>query len=397
MPAKTQPVTCPVSPGGSQNAGKGANLKAFRPRHRLRARCMTTAPPPNLLPLAGKISSAQDADLYILAGPIAAPADAHIARLSGAHKLHKNALLLLTTYGGSPEVAYRIARTLQRAYVRTGGSLTVWVDTVCKSAGTLIALGADKLVMSDSAELGPLDTQVANRDEIAGMGSGLNITEALSTLQTRSYQMFEENLFAIISTSGLQVTTRTAAEISTGLTVGLFRGIYEQIDPVRIGEIQRAMAVAQAYGQRLANKNTKGGTLDKLVGAYPSHSFVIDRDEAKDLFHQVTAPEDDQRALAALIRDNAQGALRATKPLVCHLTHLWTESQAAKVPAPSKEVASDGQFPEPKPTAVHQGEHGPVPSAAPDSEDGEDDPSAADLDGAARLGLQAFDPGANGR
>lgn len=65
--------------------------------------------------------------------------------------------------------------------------------------------------------------------------------------------------------------------------------LYSQIDPNRIGEMQRAIKIAQEYGVRLAKvgKNLKDGALDKLVVDYPSHSFVIDRKEARELFTSV--------------------------------------------------------------------------------------------------------------
>ena len=38
--------------------------------------------------------------------------------------------------------------------------------THCKSAGTLLALGADEIIMSNLSELGPLDIQLPDRDYI---------------------------------------------------------------------------------------------------------------------------------------------------------------------------------------------------------------------------------------
>ena len=44
------------------------------------------------------------------------------------------------------------------------GRLRVIVPDFAKSAGTLIALAADKIVMSDSSELGPIDPQFLKKD-----------------------------------------------------------------------------------------------------------------------------------------------------------------------------------------------------------------------------------------
>ena len=52
------------------------------------------------------------------------------------------------------------------------------IPRYCKSAGTLIALGASALYMDDRSELGPLDMQVTRGDEIGAMRSGLEQTTA---------------------------------------------------------------------------------------------------------------------------------------------------------------------------------------------------------------------------
>jgi ClpP class serine protease len=43
------------------------------------------------------------------------------------------------------------------------------VSGYCKSAGTLIALGANELAFGEHGELGPLDVQIAKRDEVLGL------------------------------------------------------------------------------------------------------------------------------------------------------------------------------------------------------------------------------------
>lgn len=70
--------------------------------------------------------------------------------------------LLLHTGGGDVDAADKVA-TIIRASVGKG-KFRVIVPDYAKSAGTLLALGADVIVMSDSSELGPIDPQVIRRD-----------------------------------------------------------------------------------------------------------------------------------------------------------------------------------------------------------------------------------------
>jgi hypothetical protein len=93
---------------------------------------------------------------------------------------------------------------------------------------------------------------------------------------------------------------------------GLFAPICAQIDPIRLGEMQRATEIAFAYGQRLDNydKNLKPGALTRLVTGYPSHGVVIDRKEARDLFTNVRSPTAEELALM----DHLQGMLPPDAP-----------------------------------------------------------------------------------
>jgi hypothetical protein len=223
--------------------------------------------------------------------------------------LHKaEHFLLLTTNGGSADSAYRITRCLQHSY--RNGKVILFVDTYCKSAGTLIALGADEIVMSDLAELGPLDVQLSKSDELAEMTSGLTPVQALGVLREETFATFEEHFLKLRFRSGLQITTKTALDISARLTIGLFDKVYEQLDPMRLGEYQRAMLIAHAYGTRIATDNLKDEALSRLIADYPSHGFIIDREEAGDLFVCVREPSSAEATLAGFLQPIAHTMLR---------------------------------------------------------------------------------------
>lgn len=85
--------------------------------------------------------------------------------------------LLLHTGGGDIDAAEKL-NSIVRAKVGTG-TLRVIVPDYAKSAGTLMALGADKIVMSETSELGPIDPQITLTD-----GSGNRIsTPVLSYIE----------------------------------------------------------------------------------------------------------------------------------------------------------------------------------------------------------------------
>ena len=158
--------------------------------------------------------------------------------------------------------------------------------------------------MSNNAQLGPLDVQLGMPDELGEVISGLTPIHALSFLQTQTFEMFEDNFLTLIKRSENRITTKTALDIATKMTTGLFDPIYAQLDPIRLGEYHRNMLVAGEYGKRLNShsQNLKKSSLKKLTHGYPSHSFVIDRQEAKELFDNVRAPSENEDKLARLLR-----------------------------------------------------------------------------------------------
>lgn len=75
----------------------------------------------------------------------------------------KNLDIILNTGGGDIDAAEKLG-----ALIRTTvgeGQLRIIVPDYAKSAGTLIALGADSIVMGDTSELGPIDPQIVLSDQ----------------------------------------------------------------------------------------------------------------------------------------------------------------------------------------------------------------------------------------
>jgi hypothetical protein len=74
----------------------------------------------------------------------------------------QNIDLILHTGGGDIDAAEKLM-TMVRKKASTG-QVRVIVPDYAKSAGTLMALGADRIIMSDTSELGPIDPQVIRAD-----------------------------------------------------------------------------------------------------------------------------------------------------------------------------------------------------------------------------------------
>lgn len=244
-----------------------------------------------------QILNDQDAEVILYCGAID-ESGYRLLRDATAGSTNRYAILILATFGGDPHSAFRIAKHLHRTY----GHYTTLVPSFCKSAGTLICIGARELVICDDGELGPLDMQVRKPDELIEVGSGLDISQAFDSLQNKALAAFREYLIQI--GAGTRMTTKICVDIATNLTVGLFAPIYSQLDGIRLGEMERAVEIAHAYGQKLGalGQNLKRDALAKLITGYPSHSFVIERAEVEELFKRVRRPNSQEERLVDTFR-----------------------------------------------------------------------------------------------
>lgn len=245
-----------------------------------------------------------DADIVAYVGVISSMDDDQFIRMCRERKRkRKNVLMILSTPGGSADAAYRVARCLQRAYntkvedPTRRGNFILYVNDFCKSAGTLLSLGSTRLIMSQSAQLGPIDVQLLKEDEVGERRSGLAPRQALETMAAQAGSSFHR-LFRHLRSN--QLSTKMAAELAATMTVGVMNPIYGQLDPIRIGEVERFVRIAQEYGERLRTSNVSRGAIERLLSSYPSHEFVIDRDEARELFEAVDIPTDDLEFVAEI-------------------------------------------------------------------------------------------------
>src|SRR5438105_2543518 len=137
---------------------------------------------------ANALAAAANADVLFLNGELSRPLDDRTITLVGKRKRREAVVFVLVTPGGDADAAYRIARCLQDSYAKFSVIVPGW----CKSAGTMCVLGANELVMTDCAELGPLDVQIYKRDELGELSSGLVLKEALDSMRENAFNMFEE-------------------------------------------------------------------------------------------------------------------------------------------------------------------------------------------------------------
>lgn len=284
-----------------------------------------------------EVAERHSADILFYNGPIESANTYAAVELCRHRERRKNVVLILTTSGGEPDAAFRLARALQENY----HTFAILVPGFCKSAGTLIALGAHEIVFGPHGELGPLDVQMSKRDHLLEMQSGLTVNAALTALQVRAYSAFEHFLLQTEIKSGGAITVATAGDFALRLTTGLFAPLYEQVDPFHVGEAARAMGIAQHYGRRLAagTSNLSEASLSKLVSFYPSHGYVIDRKEAETIFTHVRSADGAELEMIDLIGEAACWPIDDDKG--CRIRFLNTEPSFSRTPGGEDEQAAE--------------------------------------------------------
>ncbi len=254
--------------------------------------------------IAKKFGEKNKCDVFLYNGPILRGADHNFIQTIRSRKRRPSVLLVLTTSGGDAHAAYRMGRALQQMY----GEVRIFVPGWCKSAGTLIAIAANEIIIGDLGELGPIDVQRLKSDDLWNSSSGLTEDSAISTLESASWAMFQRFVLEIKDLSEGQVTFKAAADAAAPMVAGLLSPIFGQIDPLKIGENSRAIKIASDYGLRLNlySKNlNRPESMENLVSGYSSHGFVIDREEASVLFNRVSSPENDLEALCSALGEGA--------------------------------------------------------------------------------------------
>lgn len=303
-----------------------------------------------------------DGDAYFHNGPMQTGRDLRFIEEVHASKRQDKVTLFLTTGGGDPDAAYKMARYLQDKYEY----VTVVVSGKCKSAGTLIAIGANELVFTPYGELGPLDIQLTKVDRLDQLQSGLTIQDALTSIEDRAIDKFHLVAKNWIEANQGLISFASATQAAAEFVSNLYAPIFARIDPEEVGARTRAMRIATDYGQRLALKsqNLKSQTLRLLAETYSSHSFVIDRQEAQTLFNRVRTASDAEQAVVEALGGHARFPSLTASEYACFSLHDVTKDATTGAANDEADGARDPVADGGDPPGANGSSHPPAPRTA---------------------------------
>lgn len=193
--------------------------------------------------------------------------------------------VIIESPGGSPDDAFQIATLIRKHSGKASAVVPFWA----KSAGTMIALAMDEIVLGELAQLGPIDTNVRTRNDKhwPKQLSSLEIVRAMRETQSSALTLWK--LAAKLVLEDEQLTVHGAYELASGF-VGHVSG--KNFNPVQLeqfGESVRALEITKNYTKSLLmrhrrlNEQAAKRIAERLVEGYASHGYVIDAQELADI------------------------------------------------------------------------------------------------------------------
>ncbi len=176
--------------------------------------------------------------------------------------------LFLVSNGGDGTVPWRLV-ALIREFAR---SFRVLVPYRAYSAASLLALGADEIIMHPFGELGPIDPQVSNeynpKDEQTGQRLGIHVEDVTA------YVNFIKNTVGI----------RHEDELVQAIGV-----LAEQVHPLALGNVERFISQSRMIARKLLrthmgpeDEHAIGEIVENMASRLFFHGHPINRKEARD-------------------------------------------------------------------------------------------------------------------
>lgn len=184
----------------------------------------------------------------------------------------KNIDLFLYSSGGDTMVPWRLVSMI-REYC---DKFSVLVPYKAHSAATMVALGADEIVMSDLSELSPIDPSTANVFNPQDPQNPQNKIP-ISVEDVMAYFDLAKNKFGIKSDEDLSKIFNKFVESNP------------QIHPLALGNVNRTHNLVRVLAKRLLKSQKppmKDEEIEKVVDYFTeklySHQYLIGRKEAKE-------------------------------------------------------------------------------------------------------------------
>ncbi len=207
--------------------------------------------------------------------------------------------LFLHSFGGVGVVPWKLVNLIREFSKK----FEVIIPYKAYSAATLIALGANKIIMHPMGELGPVDPKVGNEFNPVtpqGQSVGINVEDVVSYIH-----LIKE-----------QVGIRHEDEL-----VQAFNILANQVHPLALGNVHRFYSQSRMMTRKLLKLHTEKEQeykIDEIVETLTSklffHGHPINRKEAKEINLKVEEPDNETEKLIWKLYQEYESNLELTTP-----------------------------------------------------------------------------------
>ena len=240
--------------------------------------------------------------------------------------------LLLVSHGGDPTVAWRIVSLFRERVEK----FNVLVPQAAYSAATLVALGADSIVMHPNGNLGPTDPQVSAPGPGGPGGSGDDISFG------------SEDLAAFLRFAKDEVGLTDQAQL--GKAFGKFS---DAVGAVGVGVAARGAQLSLSMGEKLLllhmtddSEKQKAKTIaETLTKDFFHHGYPVSRTEAKNIGLPIIEDDKAESLIWEIWQDIAR-ELQVREPFLA-LKVLQSTKEAAPLFSPVPHLMIPANLPQP--------------------------------------------------
>lgn len=225
----------------------------------------------------------------------------HLDKIGKVEKIS----LMLYTQGGDTMAAWSLVNLIRQFCTE----FEVIIPSKSRSSGTIISLGADEIVMTKQATLGPIDPSINGPLNPANPQIPNNPSARLP-VSVESIQGFIE-----LAKEELHLNDESNLK-------DLLLSLSEKVHPLVLGNAYRARAQIQMVAKKLLKKQLGPDKVDKideiisfLCSDSGSHDYAIYRNEAKDeLGLNIKKPNDEQYNNIKAIFEDIRDELKLSQP-----------------------------------------------------------------------------------
>lgn len=213
--------------------------------------------------------------------------------------------LLLYTRGGDTMAAYSLVNLIRQFCT----NFEIIIPSKARSSGTIICLGADNIMMTKQATLGPIDPS---------LNSPLNPQNPLipNNPQAR-IPVSVESIQGFFDLAKQELKLNDEENLKDVLL-----NLAEKVHPLVLGNVYRSRTQIQMVARKLLQKQlgaAESEKIDKIISFLcsdsGSHDYAIYRDEARDeLGLTIEKPNDEQYSKIKEVFDNIREDLKLLEP-----------------------------------------------------------------------------------